>query len=59
MLLNKGGEKPWTSAVFCGKAPNHVQASTVTRQLIICICKYVEMILRAHFYQGFFLYKYI
>lgn len=54
MLLVKGGENYGLLLYFCGKAPNHVQASTVVRQLIVCICKYVEMLLRAHFYQGFF-----
>lgn len=49
MLLDKSGENHGSLLYFCGKAPNHVQASTVTGHLIVCNCKYVEMILRAHY----------
>lgn len=53
MLLNTDEEPmiQWTLPVLHGKASNHVQASTVTRPLIIiiCVCKYVEMIMRTYF----------
>lgn len=55
LLLHNGRQNHGLLLYFCGKAPDHVQASTVTRHLIVCICKYVEMIL-GHIFSGIFFY---
>lgn len=59
LLLDKEGQNHRRLLYFCGTAPNHVQASTVVRHFIVCICKYVEIIRGHIFVRDFFSKWYI